>query len=386
MKKIFVFVLMCFYLSNVQALEYSAYSDYSDFTEEVITGSDLVDVKKERRYKYYKLKKILGPYEEKNHQNEDFPYVDLDDALYTEESSYLTSKPEDREDRIITEYEGLHYKKVKGINKVQIASNNSYNYPVLVKNILMKYKGENIPYEAEYVNADAKNIQAGGYIVLSFSQKYDIKDIIASVYVDCAGENGTMVSMTMMSDDLSIYSVSGRCANNPLILPLNYNESFVGVNCYDHFYTLKENSLDSATLVGDVTLYTYKDILYRKYNLEKEYYDKYLSEAYEDYIYKDELDYKDFYAARYRTLLERSNDNVFSLDNKPIVIKNAKLIGPNKLDNNDLQKFDYKPLSNSVKGNLTNDIDDKTIKKFPLFLLLLGIIILFLSKQYKKKH
>ena len=382
MKKILLIILTCFYLTNVQAFEYSEYSDYGDYTEEVINGSDLIDVKKERRYKYYKLQKVLGPYEEKNSFNEDYPYVDLDDFNYTKESDYLLNKPLEKEGRVITEYDGLHYKKVKEITSIRI-NNQSSDYYIKVTNLFLTYKGEKISYEKEYFDADEEGINPNGYIILKLSQKLDIKDISFRVKFSGAGEKGVYMSFNMISyDNKPIYSQNGYFNEGSLLLSLIYNESFVYSDSYDNYYTIKENSFDDMKLVGELPLYTYKDILYRKYNLEKEYYNDYLTRSFEDYIYKDELDFKDYYACRKRTIL---NNNLFTSQDSPIVIENAKLVSANKIDDNMAFASKKYEASNGkvIKGN--HDNDKKTsFKKFPLFIVLIGIIILFLSKRYKK--
>lgn len=381
MKKIFLFILMCFCFTSVQAKEYSEYSDYSDYTDEVITSSDLIDVKKERRYKYYKLNKVLGPYKSLLEENDEFPYTDLEDFEYTEESEYLNEIPEVKEGRVINEYEGLHYRKVKDINRIKIINQNDYGNRTWIYSFALTYNGVSIPYEIKYVNGDKNGIEAGGYIIIELENNYVLKDIDFSFIAECGGENGSNVLIQMLSDDLLVSDYGKKCSGY-LLMCFLYSRAHVYPDGYDHYYTT--NPLNNMSFMGNVTLYTYKDILYRKYNLEKEYYDDYLSSPYEDYIYKDELDYKDYYAYRTRALIE--SDNPFSLENKPLVIQNTKLTVPNTLDNNKLVNFDYMPLSNKiVKGNRNIDINDGiSLKKIPLFILLLGIIILFLSKQYKK--
>ena len=59
MKKIVLFLLVLFSLNiKVQAssqdVYYSSYSDFSEFVEKRIEGSELIDVETERRYRWYK--------------------------------------------------------------------------------------------------------------------------------------------------------------------------------------------------------------------------------------------------------------------------------------------------------------------------------------------
>ena len=118
MKKILLFLILTFCVSNVMALEYTDYSEFSEFSEEVIKEDDLTDVKSERRYKYYKLNKILGPYVES--PSEKYPYLDDEDYIYTNYSEVSPIKPEDKEGRIIEEVGSYKYKRVKDINYITI--------------------------------------------------------------------------------------------------------------------------------------------------------------------------------------------------------------------------------------------------------------------------
>ena len=72
------------------------------------------------------------------------------------------------------------------------------------------------------------------------------------------------------------------------------NASKIKLNAYDDIYSLdKIDSTANLTYKGEVKLYQYQDYKYQSYKLEKEYYDQYLTEPFEDYIYKDEKDYID---------------------------------------------------------------------------------------------
>ena len=118
MKKILVLFLLFFAVGNASALEYSDYTDFSEYTENYIQSNDLTDVKIERRYKYYKLEKELGGYGEND--SVEYPFIDKDDYIYTDYSDVSIEKPSEKEGRIIETINGYHYHKVKDINFLKI--------------------------------------------------------------------------------------------------------------------------------------------------------------------------------------------------------------------------------------------------------------------------
>ncbi len=363
MKKILLIILMCFYFTNVHA------SENFDTNENIKNEA----LEKEN----YNLKKVFGPYESLEKENDEFPYTDLDDFKYTEESEYLTIQPETKEGRIITEYEGNHYQKVKSITKARLSNQNNYGYTISIENISIKYKEEDISYDLEYVNADENSINAGGYIDFNFSKEYSLKDLKINILVNGICEKGTRVSFTMFSDDIGIYSIINRLTDCKLLLYLNYNESFVSPNGYDNYYALKDEIVDDMKLIGSIKLYTYKDILYHKYKLEKEYYNNYLTN---EKIENNENKQKKYNSLNASPLISNQN-MLFKNQQKFIEIQNPKVTLSNKLDRNSYKKINNKTIKNHA---LKNKTDKNFIKKTPLLILLLGIIILFLSKQYKK--
>ena len=158
----------------------------------------------------------------------------------------------------------------------------------------------------------------------------------------------------MIAEDKVIYSFSNRFANVQLGMYLSYKEQNVMPDGFDDYYTLKNEPLENMKLIDDVTLYTYKDTLYRKYNLEKEYYTDYLKDAYGDYIYRDEDDYKDYYAYRSRSIIEDNITNNLLNKEKPIVIEKGKLTTPNQIDDTIKPLNNYKTIKTNNNKNKVN--------------------------------
>ena len=391
MKKIFTLIILLISISQVQAIEYTPYTNFGEYTENVIHSDDLTDVKHERRYKYYKENKILGPYEKEDTINEEYPLIDKDDYTYTKESDYQTIKPEEKEGRIISEYEGIKYQKAKDITYLKLTNNS--NKSIDITDFNLKYKDENITYNQETNNATIDKFENRGTILIKFNQPIILSFLTISLNASSIGSTLTVESFT--DDDIMITSNSYTIINN-------YKLSYQGLNAYivgdyEDYLDKKENSMpEGKTMkkVEEVTIYTYKDIIYRKYKLEKEYYPNYLNGPYKEYIKKDDTDFKDYYAKRTRQIIKpietkntiievKTNTPTKPLKTIPEVynpITDLSKIDDN-LNTNDLKYYDisYNPINKT-----------KTNNKIELwyfigpFLILICIFVLLLSKIYKR--
>ena len=162
MKKILFIILIISLIPQVNAKEYTEYTPFSDYQEQVIVENELTDVKVERRYKYYKEIKKLGPYEPKEKQIEEYPLVDLKDYIYKDESEYLTIKPEEKEGRIINTYDGVLYQKAKDVKYIKLINNSDKN--IDISNFNLKYEENSINYIVETNNATIDKIENRGII------------------------------------------------------------------------------------------------------------------------------------------------------------------------------------------------------------------------------
>ncbi len=390
MKKILVLFLMLFGVGQVSALEYSDYSEFSEYTDRYIKGDDLTDVKVERRYKYYKFEKELGGYGEDT--TLDYPYIDKEDFIYTEYSGATLDKPEIKEGRIIETVLGHHYSKIKDINYIKLEAQMA---SITLADIEVLYKGEKIEYELELNNAnDDFKIEQGGYIKFNFLEDIDIRYITVSF--DFISRNNKNASICVRAgrdqEDYSLsfheYVDSGSVFWKGINIP-GYASS------YEDYYSEENSPIGRAcNHIEDVTLYKYKDIMYRNYNLIKIYYDDYLSDSFEDYIYKDDLLYKDFYSFRVRTIIPEKI--IEEAKSEPINVD----VSTNKLNDNSIYhevldktqnvyKIPEKAIYYPVNINKIEDLKEVSIFKliypFIFIFITLVILILVLSKLYKKK-
>jgi len=390
MKKILVLFFMIFGIGQVSALEYSDYSDFSEYTENYIQKDDLTDVKVDRRYKYYKLEKELGGYGEND--SLEYSFIDKYDYIYTDYSNVSVQKPEEKEGRIIESVNGYHYSKVKDINFLKIRVPIS---DIALYDIKILYKGEEIEYDIEKQNVnDNFEFEPGGYIKFNFKENLELRyltlsykgvnnssSVACTVYISCGNDNDVYndVEYSFLENmDMSWKGIDVLCHKK----------------LYEDFYSEENFPTGSAfKKIGEVTLYKYKDILYRNYKLNKVYYSDYLTGPYEDYIYRDDSLYKDYYSKRTRIIIPEITESISEIsinsDNESDNFDNKKIVNTVLDKTNSMYKIPSKAISYPLDIKKIDSL--KEVKKagllyayFP-FILLLVILILVLSKLYKKK-
>lgn len=393
MKKIFILIISLIMISNVHAIEYTPYTTFGEYTENIIQSDNLTDVKHERRYRYYKENKILGPYEKEDTINEEYPLIDKEDYTYTNESEYQTIKPEEKEGRIISEYDGIKYQKAKDITYLKLTNNSDKSIDITDFNI--KYKNDIINYTLDTNNATIDKFESRGTVIIKFNQPIILSFLTISLNANSIGS--TLTVETLTNEDIIISSNSYTIINN-------YKLNYLGLNAYilgdyEDYLDKKENNLPegkSMKKIEEITIYTYKDIIYRKYKLEKEYYPIYLNGPYEEYINKDETDYKDFYAKRTRQIIETkpietktiTEENKAKIPLAPLKtipeinnpINDLSKINEN-LNTNDLNYYDIS--YNPIKKTKNNNEIELWYFIGPL-LILICIFVLLLSKLYKR--
>lgn len=383
MKKIVCFlILSIFFINNVQAMEYTDYGEFGPYIEDYIQSDELTDVKVERRYKYYKLIKDFGHYKE--NATQDYPYLDTKDYIYTDNSKPTIEKPEEKEGRVINILDGYHYKKIKDINYLTIEVSRSSK---ILSNIEFLYKGKKLDYTVSTeINQNDILVNSGKSITFTFNENIRVYDLIMSFEVKEGSDNGLFIKIGNNKEEY-LYTI--------LSYELNKKNTWIGktVRCYNNafedYYTLEEiEPTYIFQLVKKVKMYSYKDKLYHIYNLIKEYYNDYLLEPYEDYIYKDEAQYKDYYSKRTRNIISKEIIKPVKEENKTQIVplnNNKSNINTEYKQYDKLDRTNYYP----VKINKINEVEPQNMSyllytSIP-FILILVILILVLSKLYKNK-
>ena len=296
------------------------------------------------KYKYYRLNKVMGPLVFKGEVNEEFPLIDEENAIKTEPSELLTNKPEEKEGREINEYDGYHYLKVPLIDSIEIEVFPTYS----ISNInVMSLNGD------IEVNSDNDGSLAW------LSKSVDLKDLVISLKTGSDGEYHSF-NVYFKSNNIIVSKliISMRPGVNSYIYG---NQSVLDTGKLESVYFTENQDDQNLIYKGPIKLYQYSDYKYQSYKLEKEYYPEYLSEPFEDYIYRDDNDYiieesvieentDDNIKDEQISNLENDNINV-PLDNEPIEIK--------ALDNENKIKY----LEDNAKTNIKTETPKTNVNK-----------------------
>ena len=409
MKKILLLLLFLF-IPKVDALTYSDYSDFSEFTEEPVTATPLIDVITEKRYNYYKLNKILGPYLLAGEES-DYEYLDYDDYILSSPSEFSTEKPDDT-DRIITTKTQYKYQSVSPVNYVQVFLSQNTSAQINIKSLRIYYNDEEIKdyntvgYRSNYnVATSSGTLKPGGDLKINFHETYNLNELKIVLELD---GNYTNIEYTYTSGVNNTVYTSNDFKYQNII---NLNEEFLFKNAklenpeFVYFYDDEREESNVLQNTNEIRyLYSYQDKLYRYYNLEKVYNNKYTKQADGEFIYKDENDYKVYYAYRTRSIisdlvstsvLKETDGNLVNtafLDNRK-QSNNIDNINSSDINNKEaIATNDYQKPLETIDYQKANIIDDSTqpssnisyLIYFFLFLIL-SIIILLLSKCYKSK-
>ncbi len=385
MKKIFLILVLSFgFCLNANALDYTPWSEWSDYKDLALEPNDLTDVQKERRFNYYKYNKILGPYGD---TSLDYPYTDDEDVTYkcsdwsddfiTESDEYVTESKE-----------FYHYKNASLVNKIVVRLNGNYSYDNI-----------EIYYKETAIETIKDSLSTAGYIIFHLDKTYDMDEINIKL-LDARSfpyESSVDVIVDGFLDDIH---------------HTNYILSYMGMGDIV-FEGIKQTPVEMddyfteeplPQIVGHLKVYAGKVLKYRKceiqkrtYNLEKEYYGTYTTNAIDDYIFKDDNDYIDYYSYRQRDYINlvtedelQENVNTESLDKS--ISENIKTNIVNEKKESSFEVLGEKslPTKNVIKPKLVsnhlniNKEENKDLSKmFLMILLLIIIIILTLSKLYK---
>lgn len=353
MKKLLL-VFMLIFIPKVQALSYTDYSDYSEFTEKEIQKTDLIDVKTEKRYKYYKLEKTYGNYGDK-----EYDYVDYNDYILSDESEIFLTKPDDT-DKIIYEKYGYQYKRVSPVNYIKI---NNLGSELSIKKLKV-YDGSKQIIEFDTRSYKATDnilidgsvlIKQNGFATIYFHERHYLDNLKIEMsltgeninYKYEAGENRAYVSSEMGY---------GKDENYNHTFAFKY--AYLEKPNYEYFYDLKRPTTNVLMKNSDLlTFYTYKDKIYRPYNLNKIYNDYYSTNSVGDFTYKDENDYKIYYTYRTRDIIKDFKNDMAKISN--------------------ISKNDIVKVPNTSKNDLSYLI-------YFIIFTILSVFFLVLSKQYKK--
>ena len=367
MKKILLFVFMMLVLIPVHGLE----------------SNNTI-----RKYKYYRLNEVLGPMVFKNEVTDEFPLINENNYIEGELSELSMERPLKQDGRKIYEYDGFHYSKVLSVNKIEIKVSKGY----MLSDVVIESINGKIGYE----NNDDNNILTSDKIVTyKLKEATDLKNLI----IRCKGIGDTdkyLFTIVFKHDDKTVSEIGAGFYSEDIVI---YGKNApIRTNAYENIYSLEK--LDNSNLIykGTVKLYQYQDYKYQSYKLEREYYNEYLSEPIEDYIYRDDNDYIDIIE---NNLFEETitNNNLITddfIDKQSVVKKTSNDVKENisLTPKNDVTKsskdksnvqlpIQYDNVLKISNKTSANKVKDKKIYYY--FILVILVVLLLIALRIKNK-
>ncbi|NLC47892.1 MAG: hypothetical protein GX758_00845 [Tenericutes bacterium] len=363
MRKIFKLIvsLLLLLCVKINALTYSQWSeDYPKRVNEIL-------IEKEERYKWFIKKDINEEYLIKESFGD--KYIDYSDYKYTPLSEKSMVYPEIYEDRIIYEETiSLSFSEddVTHVIINNLDSENLYISEISVFNLStetpMSYTLDSNYIKSELLNfvndgnvREYKKIPKRTDIVLSLNGKYNYKDIY--VLVNYKEEQIFRLSYKLSSEkDSSLYTL--------------YNHIYVTRGCSNICVARFDYEKLTETLDFETTYYTFKDKLYRTYDLAKEYKEGYYT--FVDGYTKDDMLSKTFY--RYIT------DEYIIVDDKGNIVTNNDYCVKNICF---IVYIDQEDEENLIQVDIPQTYDPFFKNILLLFTICIFLIIIYLKKIKK---
>lgn len=395
MKKIFLIVVLSFcFCLNASAASYTLWSDWGEYTEDEPISSDLIDVRKERRYNYYKYNKVLGPY---GTASLEYPFIDTEDT--TRVCTQWSDEPiEESSEYEVETKEFYHYKKAKPVNKVTVKIEGDYSY-----------KSAAIYSHDEMVSTTLDPDSTYDFLIFHLDRAYDADELDVKLFEAQSHSTVDLIYITIdgYADDEHYTNMITGFNGWGTITAEGYHNTPIKM---DDYYTIAPMTVKDTFLMkdeGKILRYRKCQNEYRTYALEKEYYGIYTASLVDDYILYDEEDYKDYYSYRQREYIMAPIENTVALENNTenqetneptsgVDTKNIKVNEiphqiPEKETTLEVLGETIVPKENITvpkltSNNLTIDTEkgNSLYKTFSLILLLILILILTLSKLYKR--
>lgn len=450
-KKLGLIILLCLLNIKIYALEnveYSPYSEFSNWQEENVISSDLIDVETEKRYRWYKTDRVDGDYSIEGNNNPLFPFIDKDNYYETDFSLYSLNEPDSIPNRIIENKKIYSYKQIKPIRYIYLmrVGNLTGSFYISELNVYVDDQKINYSYYCgrcsnnfEYYINNENIYENNVYIYnnmefrIDLNGYYDASKIRIELYLfdqSIANKNYQLILSPYFNLSAPQYfykefSEQFYCNNISEVKHFSYliDSSWLKEPEWFDWKESEEIVINSFTTeVKQQTLYRYKDIFYRYYQINKIYYDDkyYLDTPAEGYQH-DENDYKYYYRYRTREVLkspELITNNNSSIDNAPV--ENKKVISESNNHSNISQTvntisnqnkdissnnlIETPVISNNktpIKSNIvaTADISSKgssmvsednvvnmiMVKNLGYLLISIGLLII-IAMQYRHKH
>ncbi len=386
-KIIFFLILMILSPKLILASDviYSDFSDYTEYTENYIKSSDLIDVKTENRFLWYKNILKDNGYKVFN-QTDTF---DLNDCYFGEYSEWEKEKVENSsrvyERRVVHDFimsnpvRYIHITNIHGSDgklkipefEIQVV-NNKINYTYTCEgcsNDFGTYINNGVIYE------DNSYISNGGSIIIDLKNAYPANRVMLLYYLLDLGDDVKGYTISYSTDGVNLYGTK----------EFIYNEKWSSV--FEVRQTIEDFGIDLKNWTYEKTDYMYPDISpgyefqdvtfivyntsyieYRykeKYckNLinDKEYGSIYSASSYDEFNIKDDDSKKTYYSYRTRDKLELKDKllvNSYNYDLSDFVIYSSKDYDiQSNLDINKNGIYDITFSSGDITANRKVEVD-----------------------------
>lgn len=424
--KRFVFCLIIFFLFiNVKA------DDFGEWTVEKRNDLNFI-VETERRYKYYNKEKVEGDYYLED-SNIDYPLVDRKDYKITDFTDWSIQEPLLVKNRKIEDKNIYYYSKPLKIRYIYLYNINPSILKIGEFSVFINGREINYLSNCNLCNADFyrhindgdifenySHIEENGYFLIDLIGYVDIESIDISIGILDGDliDKGYKLVFSREKEGPEYMYVLNKYNNIKKEFKYNYENMNVGNIEWEPKITTEEKVISSKVCkVDTIKYYRYQDILYKHYK-EKINYSDYMSKPTEEYPYKDENKYQDYYRYKiselketdiinkinelkelinntnnieeYNNLIEQINKYKIQLNKLNIEIEDYKTKIEQAKNNNKeiINKYENKifNLKLSSKNNTVYDTPIKKNRDFKysyLFIPLILVLIIFIIKKNK---
>lgn len=409
MKKILWLIFLLVLAVKVEAKEiyYSDYSNFSEFQQEEVINSDIVEVEKEERYLWYKEIQ-----EEQDYQLYNLEDSFSDDCYFTEYSNWQNEKI-DNPGYIYDERNVYQYKKAKSVRYIHLYNLQGSYGAFRMTELTIKVNNKEIDYKYtcegclsgfdDYINngiydENKSYINNGGSLIIDLGKQYPLNQIEVIFYIFDLGPSDKLYTIGYSTDKKDIFIAQSYILNfadeywdNALKVVKKITDLNISLQEWTTSKTSYEIDDDASIVDTKVTKqYRYQEKWCKVYQKKKEYYQEYSNKAIDDYIYRDEESKKTFYRYRTRDKLEIDvydiTDENFDLNNF-IITSTDEVEITNNIDWNKNGIYDITFTLNDliVTKSVNLNIDSNTIDELEKEILILEQQISNLEEDLKKQ-
>lgn len=409
MKKILWLIFLLVLGVKVEAKEvyYSDYSNFSEFQQEEVINSDIVEVEKEERYLWYKEIQ-----EEQDYQLYNLEDSFSDDCYFTEYSNWQNEKI-DNPGYVYDERNVYQYKKAKSVRYIHLYNLQGSYGAFRMTELTIKVNNKEIDYKYtcegclsgfdDYINngiydENKSYINNGGSLIIDLGKQYPLNQIEVIFYIFDLGPSDKLYTIGYSTDKKDIFIAQSYILNfadeywdNALKVVKKITDLNISLQEWTTSETSYEIDDDASIVDTKVTKqYRYQEKWCKVYQKKKEYYQEYSNKAIDDYIYRDEESKKTFYRYRTRDKLEIDvydiTDENFDLNNF-IVTSTDEVEITNNIDWNKNGIYDITFTLNDliVTKSVNLNIDSNTIDELEKEILILEQQISNLEEDLKKQ-